>query len=157
MEGVAVETVTTGTPHDPNRRMPWISRVSIICVLLVFYLACWFAANAYVDREVDAYQSAERVWVASEGMLNDTNRMLRRLPQNLRKQAQEETSIRPPVASTANAYLGSPYRSPYVWVLMRDAWKIRQERDAEISAALQNLDNNTSQYDALNAEQCGSW
>lgn len=141
----------TGAPH--TRRISWTSRVFIICTLTIFYIVCWFLARAYVDREVDEYESAQRVWVASEGMVNDTNRMIQRLPPNLRKQAEEETPIRPSVPKTANAYLKSPYRSPYVWVLLQDARKIRHERDETISTALWNLDHNTSQYNALNAEQ----
>lgn len=152
-----MEAVIPGIRRGSNRRISWASRVLIICALAVFYLVCWLAARAYVDREVDTYLGAQRVWVASEGMLNDTNHLLNRLPPNLRKQAQEETPIRPPDAETANAYLKSPYRSPYVWVLIRDAQTIRREWDAMLDAALWNLDHNTSQYNALDAEQYGDW
>ncbi|WP_147345322.1 hypothetical protein [Bifidobacterium pseudolongum] len=133
-------------------RKPWVAWVVAFCVLAVLYLAGWFAAKAYVDREVDTYLSAQRIWVASEGMVNDTNRLITRLPSDLRKQAQEETPVRPPVARTANAYLESPHRSPYIWVLIHDARTIRHEWDTELHTALQNLDHNTQQYDALNAD-----
>lgn len=144
-----METVNPALQHGSHRHRRWWFRMLIACVIAIVYLACWLMARAYVDREVAAYQSAERVWVASEGAVNDMNRLLERLPPNLRSQAQMEMVVPFPSGRTGNAYLESPYRSPFVWVLVRDAWTVRHERDAVISAALQNLDHNTSQYDAL--------
>lgn len=150
MEGIAVEAMNPTVQSGGHRHHPWGFLMLIACALAIVYLACWIAARVYVDREVDAYQSAERVWVASEGAVNDTNRLLERLPSDLRGQAQTETVVPFPGGRTGNAYLKSPYRSPFIWVLIRDAWTVRHERDMVISAALQNLDHNTSQYDALN-------